>query len=342
MRSSICSKFQRIFVRNPRPTIFYRGRVASAKMAVILPLITLTIMSQPSRAGLPELVHDWLKSEIVHGTPSEHQKRVLWARHPGEGRKSPYAALVIHGLYNSPKHMLPVTPVFTERDMNVMMTRLKGHWENDSTSLTETITWQEWMKQAEEDFALAQELGDHVILVGHSTGALLATWLQMKKPEKVAALVLFSPAFEIHPLAATAAWLGSMARIHPVLWDGRLIAGHAGLEVISASAIFQKWIRDQGEGFMAERLSHTPVWMANTELDMVVDLKSAAEFLRMAKRHNPEQKPRMECMISLLSWVSHDAIVSETNPEMHSLHSSLRQFLSTLPANPIAAKGLFR
>jgi pimeloyl-ACP methyl ester carboxylesterase len=297
-------------------------------LTFFMAVLTTSLSHASSETDLSRRVDRWLNSEAHAGTKPEYQKRVLWSDKTGFGRKTPYSVLIIHGLYNSPKHMMALTPVFQERHMNIAMTRLKGHWESDRSALTETVSWQDWMSQAEEDFALAQELGDRVILVGHSTGGLLSTWLQLKHPEKVAALILFAPAFEIHPIAASIAWLGDITSIHPVI-GGRLLAGHAGLEVIAATQAFQQWVNERGDGFLAQQLKNTPVWMGNTELDVIISLDKAYDFLTTLKAENPAARPRVEWLVPASSLVSHDSLASETNPDLGQILSSLCEFLSS-------------
>ena len=72
--------------------------------------------------------------------------------------------------------------------------------------LKRTVRWEEWLADAEADLALAQDFGDKVVLMGHSTGALLLTWLAIRNPVKVAGLILFSPAFGVNSFARAGAW----------------------------------------------------------------------------------------------------------------------------------------
>jgi pimeloyl-ACP methyl ester carboxylesterase len=67
--------------------------------------------------------------------------------------------------------------------------------------------------------------------MGHSTGALLLTWLAIRNPDKVAGLILFSPAFGVHAFAQAGAWASYLTRIDLVTADGKVSTGHSGLEV---------------------------------------------------------------------------------------------------------------
>jgi alpha-beta hydrolase superfamily lysophospholipase len=112
---------------------------------------------------------------------------------------------MIHGLYDSPQAMADLAQVIADHSINTIVSRMRGHFEADRSVLERTVHWEEWLSDAGADFVLAQELGSKVVLLGHSTGALLVTWLPIRNPHQVAGLILFSPAFGVHPLALTGA-----------------------------------------------------------------------------------------------------------------------------------------
>jgi pimeloyl-ACP methyl ester carboxylesterase len=99
------------------------------------------------------------------------------------------------------------------------------------------------LADTEVDFALAQKLGGEVVLMGHSTRALLLTWLAIRNPGKVARLILLSPAFGVHSLAQAGAWTAYLTRIDLVTADGEVSTGHSGLEVSRAARAFRAWLR---------------------------------------------------------------------------------------------------
>ncbi len=191
-------------------------------------------------------VERWSSNEDNLGVPKEHQRRFFWGSVPGKA--TPLVATMIHGLYNSPEALESIADIFVEKLMNTMMTRLSGHREANKNVLKKEIQWQKWQEEAEEEFLLAKKLGKKVILVGHSTGALLSTWLAVKYPEDIAALILFSPAFGVHTLAKAGAHFGKITGINPVKPDGKLLSGHAGVEVDKAARAFKKWPMIQGQG----------------------------------------------------------------------------------------------
>jgi pimeloyl-ACP methyl ester carboxylesterase len=117
---------------------------------------------------------------------------------------------------------------------------------------------------AEAQLALAQRLGGKVVLMGHSTGALLLTWLASRNPVKVADLILFSPAFGVHSFAQTGAWASYLTRIDLVTAERKVSTSHSGLEVDRAARAFRAWLRANSRDgrpytYASERLKDVPV-----------------------------------------------------------------------------------
>jgi pimeloyl-ACP methyl ester carboxylesterase len=66
-------------------------------------------------------------------------------------------------------------------------------------------------------------------LMGHSTGALLLTWLAIRNPVKIAGLILFSPAFGVHSFAQAGALASYLTGIDLVTVGGMVSTGHSVL-----------------------------------------------------------------------------------------------------------------
>lgn len=171
--------------------------------------------------------------------------------------------------------MTDLAQVLANHSGNTLVSRMRGHFEADRSVLKRTVRWEEWLADAEADLALAQNLGGKVVLMGHSTGALLLTWLAIRNPDEVAGLILFSPAFGLHAFARTGAWTSYLTGINLATPDGKLQTGHSGLEVDRAVRAFRAWLRANSRDgrpytYASERLRDVPVWMANTEADLVI------------------------------------------------------------------------
>ena len=187
--------------------------------------------------------------------------------------------------------MTDMAEVVANRSVNTLVSRMRGHFETDRSVLKRSVRWEQWLADAEADLALAQKLGGKVVLMGHSTGALLLTWLAIRNPVKIAGLILFSPAFGVHSFAQAGAWASYLTRIDLVTAGGKVSTGHSGLEVDRAARAFRAWLiansRDGGPyTYASEQLKEVPVWMANTEADIVIQKQEARAFMGALKRNS--------------------------------------------------------
>ncbi len=109
--------------------------------------------------------------------------------------------LLTHGLSDSPYHMRHLANFFQRSGFRVMVVLLPGHGTQPGDLLE--IRWQEWAKVVSYGAdCLAAEV-DELYLAGYSAGGALSV-LQAFQDERVRALFLFSPAFEITSRAAWA------------------------------------------------------------------------------------------------------------------------------------------
>ena len=115
--------------------------------------------------------------------------------------KTPLALLYIHGFGASRAEGEAVfDQVGQELGANTYYLRLPGHGTN--TLDHASVKYSDYLDLAEEAFAMTQKLGDKVVLVGCSTGALLATYLAARHPDKVHSLILGSPFYGYRDLSA--------------------------------------------------------------------------------------------------------------------------------------------
>jgi pimeloyl-ACP methyl ester carboxylesterase len=231
--------------------------------------------------------------------------------------------------------MTDLAEVVANRSVNTLVPRMRGHFETDRSVLKRTVRWEEWLADAEADFALAQKLGDKVVLMGHSTGALLLTWLAIRNPVKVAGLILFSPAFGVHFFARTGAWTSYLTRIDLVTAGGKVSTGHSGLEVGRAARAFRAWLSANSRDgrpytYASERLKDVPVWMANTAADIVIQKQEARAFIGSLKGNCSSTVSRKELWLPYSRVVRHDAIIAPSNPDLSLIKNSLREFLGQI------------
>jgi alpha-beta hydrolase superfamily lysophospholipase len=80
---------------------------------------------------------------------------------------------------------------------NAFLTRLAAHGLASPAEFA-TVTAQDWLDDAREALAIGDHIGERVILIGTSTGALLATMAALEgDASRIAALILLSPNFGI-------------------------------------------------------------------------------------------------------------------------------------------------
>jgi pimeloyl-ACP methyl ester carboxylesterase len=279
------------------------------------------------KTDLQRDLNNWLMVDAEKGVPPLHQRRLL-IREDFQG-PADVVVLMLHGLYNSPAWLTSIEDVFRPNGEPVMMSRLAGHFEKDSKALTK-IEWQQWLNEAEADFQLAKRLGKKVVLVGHSTGALLMTWIAIKHSEDVQALALFSPAFGVHPLAQIGAWISKTTGFSPLKPDGKRLVGHAGIEVAKASLAFKNWLSEQSREnlqYAAERLSSVPIWIGNTKMDIVIQQAQSRDFFEALKSFPANPAKREDYWIPISKLVLHDAITTTGNKRLDEMKMSLAEFL---------------
>ena len=102
---------------------------------------------------------------------------------------------------------------------NAFLTRLAAHGLATSGEFA-TVTAQDWLDDAREALAIGNRIGDRVILIGISTGALLATMAALEgDTSRIAALILLSPNFGL------ADWRGKFVSGPLGPWLARLLIG---------------------------------------------------------------------------------------------------------------------
>lgn len=108
-----------------------------------------------------------------------------------------YGVLVIHGFTAFPGSVAPLVDALAARDVHVAAPVLKGHGESSPEHLR-GVTWQDWMLDAETAFTELSRQVDHILVVGHSMGALIALNLAARfQDAQLDALVLAAPPFRV-------------------------------------------------------------------------------------------------------------------------------------------------
>ncbi|MGE3261211.1 MAG: alpha/beta hydrolase [Bacteriovoracia bacterium] len=109
----------------------------------------------------------------------------------------------------SPGHMQSFQQMFAELGVNVLIPRLRGHF-NDNPRDLDGVKAEEWIGQSEEVLKIASKMSPKVIVAGYSLGGLLASRLALLHPKQVKGLLAFSPAWRVTGLVKTGSALGSL------------------------------------------------------------------------------------------------------------------------------------
>ena len=137
----------------------------------------------------------WLASQeaSVPGIKAGNAKGIVWAKNPGQ--KTPWAVVYLHGFSASRLETAPLTgQVAQGLGANVFYTRLTGHGVPGAAMGDAKV--QDWLADAQEALNIGRQLGDRVLVISCSTGATLATWLEVNGPKTgVAGHVFVSPNF---------------------------------------------------------------------------------------------------------------------------------------------------
>lgn len=148
-------------------------------------------------AGRRELRH-YQKTKIELITRANNGYRLPSAPvallHPG---RTAYAALMIHGLYDSAYYMADLGGVLHELGFNVVTVLLPGHGTDPDDIVGVRV--EDWRGDVAKGWEIAGMLGQRVIVVGFSLGTALALDLALNGAD-VRGMMLFAPALDLRQL----------------------------------------------------------------------------------------------------------------------------------------------
>jgi alpha-beta hydrolase superfamily lysophospholipase len=149
-------------------------------------------------AAVPDLdAYLAAREDSVAGVKPTARKEIRW--HDVEHKsRTPIAIVYLHGFSATRSELSPVVERLADSlGANAFFTRLAAHGRVDGEAFR-SVTPQQWIDDAREALAIGKRLGDRVIVIGTSTGAILAMQLAAESHDSAApaALVLISPNHE--------------------------------------------------------------------------------------------------------------------------------------------------
>lgn len=210
-------------------------------------------------------------------------------------KKTKTTIVSVHGLWGGwTQFSAMLDPIYDLAQPNAIELTLPGHPKRDTGSpiLQEekklSSKFEDWLVAIEETLRIAKELGEKTIIVGHSTGGLLAIAMALKHPNLVDATVLIEPSLRVRSLVNWGACFSKNVPDVLINGVGKLLGRPISKTVdIEMGCEVQK-LADQvfsQENSYAEvaRQIRTPILMINNEYDEVVSPDINREFFAELK-----------------------------------------------------------
>jgi len=221
------------------------------------------------------------------------------------GYKTQKSVLLIHGIYSSPLYFRAMAEAYFEAGYNVVTVLLPGHWEKDYRMMRK-ITNEDWSQEVDKGFEFARELGDQVILSGHSLGGLLSIEQALKRPTyQIHSVVVLSPSLKVRSIVLRKCELGMKLNITV---NKFLFSKPDGVQIPLFDPIAGKHIQNLSDRVLRENLS-VPVFMALTPNDPVVDVSFLLKFFERI----PSEKKLIKYKVS--SGIFHGDIYQKPGSE---------------------------
>jgi alpha-beta hydrolase superfamily lysophospholipase len=162
-------------------------------MKIIFLSFILSMMG-PAFAGYEEGVRAFqIKKDkrAKHVSHPRHLHRAIL-----QGKKTQYAVVVVHGNFESPVRTNSIARYFGETlGFNTVSLLLPGYFEVPLKKLDD-VHYSEWLKEVFENIKIAKNLGNKVIVFGHSLGGLLSIYSGYEFPNDIDLIIASAPAFK--------------------------------------------------------------------------------------------------------------------------------------------------
>src|SRR5664280_2002838 len=142
-----------------------------------------------------------LEEKLVKGIKPDNQARIVWADSLKK-EKTKVAFLYLHGFSASQAEGDPVHKDLAKKyQANLFLSRLAEHGIDRGDSSMINLKAGEYEASAEKALAIAEKLGDEVIVIGTSAGGTLSLFLASRHPE-IKAIILYSPCVRLYDKTA--------------------------------------------------------------------------------------------------------------------------------------------
>jgi esterase/lipase len=201
-------------------------------------------------ATLSQLEEEINSSEkAVKGLKPDNEARIVWAD-TSKKEKTKVAILYLHGFSASQAEGDPVHRNLAKKyNANLYLARLQEHGIDRGDSTMIYLNTDEYEASAEKALAIAEKLGDEVIVIGTSAGGALTLFLASRHPE-IKAIVLYSPCVKLYDKTAV------------------IIDKHWGLPVL------KKVQKGPLMKFESESAEHANYWAMKYRVEAVVGLQN--------------------------------------------------------------------
>jgi esterase/lipase len=153
-----------------------------------------------SLAELEKQIND--SEKAIKGIKPDNEAMIVWADTASKA-KTKIAILYLHGFSASQAEGEPVHRNLAKKyNANLYLARLAEHGIDAGDSTMINLTADEYEASAEKALAIAEKLGDEVIVIGTSAGGALTLFLASRHPE-IKAIVLYSPCVALYDKTAS-------------------------------------------------------------------------------------------------------------------------------------------
>lgn len=172
----------------------WRAAVVFLVLAGLLPTSTARLGSHPEPArNYVDAVTRMTQQQLADDTIAIPGARSIFLNHE---RRTPWAIVLLHGFGNSPEQFHVLAESLYAHGDNVWVPRLPRHAERRGAAMLSRLTAEDLRDCADSAVDIADGLGDSVVVVGFSTGGVIAAWIAQHRTD-VRRVVIVSPALAL-------------------------------------------------------------------------------------------------------------------------------------------------